>query len=83
MNTYSEETKDFRKTPLIETLTIKGEDVHWPVYTEPYGLIVCNKISLKAPLYMGDSDYILSGKIKQKVENDYDEDYDEDYEDEE
>ncbi|MCR5429749.1 MAG: class D sortase [Eubacterium sp.] len=73
LNTYAEDTKDFSKTPLIKSKTIKGSDVSWPKYTEPYGVITCGKIKLDAPLYMGDSDYVLSGKVKSKVENDYDE----------
>ena len=76
LNTYSEETKDFEHVPLIKDKTIKGEDVHWPKYTEPYGRIKCHEINLVAPLYMGDSDYVLSGKIKHKVENDYEDDFD-------
>ena len=75
MNTYSEETKDFNQTPLIKTPTIKGTQVHWPKYTEPYGIIKCDKIKLNAPLYMGDSDYVLGGKIKDNVENDYNDEF--------
>ena len=75
LNTYSEEQKDFKNVPLIKEDTIKGDQVHWPKFTEPYGLINCNDIDLKAPLYMGDSDYVLSGKIKRKVENDYEDDF--------
>ena len=75
LNTYSEETKDFSKTPLIKAKTIKGSQVSWPRYTEPYGVITCGKIKLNAPLYMGDSDYVLSGKVKGRVENDYDESF--------
>ncbi len=70
-NTYSEEEKDFSNTPLIKDKTISGGKVSWPKYTEPYGVIECNKINLNAPLYMGDSDYVLGGQIKDKVENDY------------
>lgn len=75
LNTYSEESKNFDRTPLIKTPTIKGDQVHWPKFTEPYGVIKCKKINLNAPLYMGDSDYVLSGRIKHKVENDYEEDF--------
>ena len=75
LNTYSEEKKDFKNVPIIKDKTIKGNQVHWPKFTEPYGLIECDKIGLAAPLYMGDSDYVLSGKIKRKVENDYDDEF--------
>lgn len=71
LNTYSEDKKDFNKTPLIKDKTIKGDQVKWPHFTEPYGVITCGKIKLNAPLYMGDSSYILGGKVKDKVENDY------------
>ena len=75
LNTYSEEKKNFENIPYIKTPTISGDKVHWPKYTEPYGIIKCNKIKLDAPIYMGDSDYVLSGKLKRKVENDYDEEF--------
>ena len=71
MNTYSEEKKDFSKTPLIKDKTIKGSEVKWPKYTEPYGEIECDEIDLKTKLYMGDSNYVLGGTVKKVVENDY------------
>lgn len=74
-NTYSEEKKDFSKTPLIKDKTISGDKVKWPKYTEPYGEIKCGKIKLNAPLYMGDSDYILGGRVIDKVENDYNDEF--------
>ncbi len=72
LNTYSEDKKDFSKTPLIKEKTISGSQVKWPKYTEPYGVMECKDIKLHAPLYMGDSDYVLRGTIKKAVENDYD-----------
>lgn len=75
INTYSEEKKNFDATPLIKDKTISGEKVSWPKFTEPYGVIKCDKIKLNAPMYMGDSDYVLSGKVKDKVENDYDDEF--------
>ena len=75
INTYSEHRKDFTNTPLIKDKTISGDKVSWPKYTEPYGIIKCDKIKLKAPMYMGDSDYVLGGRLKGKVENDYSDDF--------
>lgn len=75
LNTYSEEEKDFDHVPVIKEDTIKGDQVHWPKFTEPYGVIRCRDIKLDAPLYMGDSDYVLSGNIKRKVENDFEDDF--------
>ena len=75
INTYSEEAKDFDDAPLIKTKTISGDKVSWPKFTEPYGVIKCDKIGLDAPLYMGDSDYVLSGRLKDKVENDYNDEF--------
>ena len=75
INTYSEHRKDFTNTPLIKDKTISGDKVSWPKYTEPYGIIKCDRIKLKAPMYMGDSDYVLGGRLKGKVENDYSDDF--------
>ncbi len=75
LNTYSEEEKDFDHVPVIKEETIKGSSVHWPKFTEAYGVITCKDINLNAPLYMGDSDYVLSGNIKRKVENDYEDEF--------
>ena len=75
INIYSEHRKDFNDTPLIKDKTISGAKVSWPKYTEPYGKIICKEIKLEAPLYMGDSDYVLGGKIEDKVENDYSDEF--------
>ena len=82
INTYSEGNKKYNDTPLVKTPTISGDQVKWPRFTEPYGVIKCDKIKLDAPLYMGDSDYVLSGKIKDKVENDYGDDFEKEVNDE-
>ncbi len=70
INSYSEEVPKYDDAPQIDDKTISGAKVKWPRSTEPYGEIKCKKINLNAPLFMGDSDYVLSGEVRDKVEND-------------
>ncbi len=75
VNSYSEKVKGYDKAPDVKAKTIKGTKINWPKSTEPYGEIKCKDIKLKAPLFMGDSDYVLSGRIQDKVENDIEDEF--------
>ncbi len=75
INTFSEEIKTYEDAPLIKDAKISGENIVWPRYSDPYGTIKCDKIGLNATMFMGDSDYILSGRVKDKVENDFEDEF--------
>ena len=77
INSNSVKTKDFNDTKVIKDKTIDGKNVSWPKYSDNYGLLINKKLKMNVPLFMGDSDYILSGKPELKLENDFYDEFDE------